>query len=183
MLPKIVRKFVDNIFDSIFFNLFKYKISTLRKFDEVVIFDLDNTLLDTYPLLNFMDLCDVFRKVKTHPGMMNLFNKYLEKEVFLFILSSRKMKFYGITNQYLNQNLNTKVPFYLVSEPFKKIKFLKFSASYFKRVTLYDDLSYNHENGEVKFYDEIINEIKKLSISYFDYEEILKINNSNLIDG
>lgn len=183
MLPKIIRKFVDKISDSISFILFKYKISTLRKFNEVVIFDLDNTLLDTYPLLNFMGLRDVFRSVKTHPGMMNLFNEYSEKEVFLFILSSRKIKFYGITNQYLKQNVNTKVPFYLVSEPFKKIKFLKYSASCFKRVTLYDDLSYNHENGEVKFYQEIINEVKKLSISYFGYEEILKINNLNLIDG
>ena len=183
MSPKVVRKFVDNIFDSISFILFKYKVSTLEKFEEVVIFDLDNTLLDTYPLLNNMELSDVFRKVKTHLGMINLFNEYSEKEVFLFILSSRKIKFYRITNQYLKQNITTKVPFYLVSEPFKKIKFLKYSACYFKKVTLYDDLSYNHENGEVKFYHEIISEVKKLSISYFDYEEILKINNLNLIDG
>jgi FMN phosphatase YigB (HAD superfamily) len=178
MLPKIVRKFVDNIFDNISFIFFKYKISTLRKFEEVVIFDLDNTLLDTYPLLNLMGLSDVFRSVKTQPRMINLFNEYLDKEVFLFILSSRKIKFYGITSQYLKQNVNNKVSFYLVSEPFKKVKFLKYSASCFKSVTLYDDLSYNHENGEVKFYHEIINEVKKLSISYFGYEEILKINNS-----
>ncbi len=176
MLPKIVRKFVNYISDTISFILFKYKISTLKNFDEVIIFDLDNTLVDTYPLLNLMKLNDVFRSVKTHSGMINLFHEFSEKEVSLFILSSRKINFYRITNQYLKQNITTKVPFYLVSEPLKKIKFLKYSVSCFKKVTLYDDLSYNHENGEVKFYHEIIDELKKLPISYFGYWEILKIN-------
>jgi hypothetical protein len=183
MLPKFIRKFIDYIFDSIFFFSFKYKVSTLRKFEEVVIFDLDNTLLDTYPLLNKMQLCDVFRKAKTHLGMINLFNQYIDKEVFLFILSSRKIKFYKITNQYIKQNISVRVPFYLVSIPFKKIMFLKYSARCFKKVTLYDDLSYNHENGEVKFYYEIISEVKKLSISHFGYHEILNINKLHLING
>lgn len=176
MLPKLIRKFVDYISDDISLILFKYKISNLKNIDEVVIFDLDNTLLDTYPLLNFMELNDVFRTVKTHPGMMNLFQEYSEKNVFLFILSSRKINFYCITKQYLIQNLNTKAPFYLVSSPFKKIKFFHYCTILFKRVTLYDDLSYNHENGEVKFYHDIINEVKKLSISYYGYWEIFKIN-------
>jgi FMN phosphatase YigB (HAD superfamily) len=183
MLPKVIRELVDNIFDSISFIIFKYKVSTLSKFDEVVIFDLDNTLLDTYPLLNKMELSDVFRNVKTHLGMINLFNEYSGKDVFLFILSSRKINFYRITNQYLKQNIITKVPFYLVSEPLKKIKFLKYSVICFKKVTLYDDLSYNHENGEVKLYHEIISEVKKLSISHYGYQEILKINNLTLVDG
>jgi FMN phosphatase YigB (HAD superfamily) len=181
MLLKIVRKLVDHIFDNLSFIAFKYKISTLKKFDEVVIFDLDNTLLDTYPLLNYMALRDVFRKVKLHPEMMKLFNDFSDKGVYLFILSSRKIKFYGITNDYLKKNIKTKAPFYLVSEPFIKIRFFKYSAACFKKVTLYDDLSYNHENGEVKFYHEIIKEVNELSISYFGYKEILKIN--NLIDG
>jgi hypothetical protein len=182
MLPKIVRKFIDNISDSITFIIFKYEATKFKKFEEVIVFDLDNTLLDTYPLLNTLELNDVFRSVKTQTGMMNLFNKYSEKEVFLFILSSRKIKYYGITKQYIKYNINSKVPFYLVSEPIKKIKFLKYSVCCFKKVTLYDDLSYNHENGEVKFYNEIISEVKKLSISYFDYAEILKINNLKSID-
>jgi len=176
MLPKTARKFIDYIADSISFILFKYKISTLKNFDEVVIFDLDNTLLDTYPLLNSMGLNDVFRSVKTHRGMINLFHDYSEKNVFLFILSSRKINFYWITKQYIRQKINSKVPFYLVSNPLKKIKFLYFSSIFFKKVTLYDDLSYNHENGEVKFYHEIISELKDLPITYFGYSEILKIN-------
>jgi hypothetical protein len=177
MLLKIARRLTDHFFDHISFIAFKYKISSLKKFDEVVIFDLDNTLLDTYPLLNHMTLKDVYRKVKSHPEMIKLFYDSSEKEVFLFILSSRKIKFYGITNEYVKQNIKAKVPFYLVSEPFKKIKYFKYSAACFNKVTLYDDLSYNHENGEVKFYHEIINEVNKLSISYFGFNDILKINN------
>lgn len=176
MLRIIVRNFIDYISDKFFFILFKYKISILNNFDEVVIFDLDNTLLDTYPLLNFMGLNDVFRNVNIHSGMMSVFHEYSKKNVFLFILSSRKINYYGITNQYLIQKLNTKVPFFLVSKPLKKIIFFHYCAKLFKKVTLYDDLSYNHENGEVKFYHDIINEVKKLPISYFGYWEILKIN-------
>jgi hypothetical protein len=180
MLLKTSRKLIDRIFDTIFFLAFIFKIKIIKKPEEVIIFDLDNTLVNTYPLLNSMTLRNVFRNVKIHPRMIKIFNDYDRQDVFLFILTSRDIKFYGVTKNYLRKNINTNTPVFLVSEPHKKIRFIKYCSSCFNKVTLYDDLSYNHENGEVKFYHEIINEINKLSISYVGYKEIFKIN--SLID-
>jgi len=40
----------------------------------------------------------------------------------------------------------------------------------------YDDLSFGHESGNIKYYDEIIFRIKEMpNIKYFDYSDILKI--------
>lgn len=176
MLFKTARKIFDFIFDNISFIAFKVKINNLRNLDKVVIFDLDNTLLDTYPLLNSMPLKDVFKKVRTHVEMMNLYNQFSDKKVFVFILSARKIEFYRITQNYIKQHINSTVPFYLVSEPSIKVRFLKYCVAFFNKVTLFDDLSYNHENGEVKFYHDIIKEVHELSIVYFGYDEIVKIN-------
>ncbi len=41
----------------------------------------------------------------------------------------------------------------------------------------FDDLSFNHENGDVLFYENVINSIKKLPIKYVDYFELLSMQN------
>jgi hypothetical protein len=181
-LKIVLRKLANYIFDNLSFFAFIFQINRLSGRDEVVIFDLDNTLVDTYPLLNCMPLKDVFKKVKIHSEMMKLLYHFSEKKVFVFILSARKIEFYGITKNYIKENIKIKVSFFLVSEPSKKIRFLKYTAAFFTKVTLFDDLSYNHENGEVKYYDDIYHEISKLSIVHLGYEEILKINSLISID-
>jgi hypothetical protein len=176
MSHKLIRKLVDCVLDNFTYLIFKKSINKYYGFDEVVIFDLDNTLIDTYPLLNHMPLREVFSNAVIHPNMMKILNDLSGKGVYVYILTSRKFQFYGVTKKYLSKNLNFKVPFYLVSEPIKKLKFVKYSSIVFNKVSYYDDLSYNHENGEVKFYLDVIGEIKKLPVSYFGYDEILKIN-------
>ena len=43
------------------------------------------------------------------------------------------------------------------------------------KITYIDDLTYNHENSDMKFY-RIIKKFNKLPISYFGYDEIRSIN-------
>jgi hypothetical protein len=40
-------------------------------------------------------------------------------------------------------------------------------------ITFFDDLSYNHEKGEVLFYKEVIEAVQKMPIKYIGYEELL----------
>jgi hypothetical protein len=42
-------------------------------------------------------------------------------------------------------------------------------------IVYFDDLSYNHENGEVLFYDDVINAVQKMPIQYVGYEELLTL--------
>jgi ribosome biogenesis SPOUT family RNA methylase Rps3 len=62
-----------------------------------------------------------------------------------------------------------------VSKPGDKLFYLN-SILQTHRVIYYDDLSYNHENGKVLFYEKMIEEIKKMDIVYYDYDFIKKLN-------
>jgi hypothetical protein len=42
-------------------------------------------------------------------------------------------------------------------------------------IVYFDDLSYNHENGEVLFYDDVINAVQKMPMQYVGYEELLTL--------
>ena len=67
----------------------------------------------------------------------------------------------------------------LVKETNLKINILKsiISKNEKEKIRLIDDLSYNHENGEVKFYEKVISFCKKNKhIIYFDKEIIDSIN-------
>ena len=68
------------------------------------------------------------------------------------------------------------IPLFLVPRAEDKLPYLNKALEYATRITYYDDLSYNHENGEVKFYSNVITELKKLRITYIGYQEINKVN-------
>ena len=48
-------------------------------------------------------------------------------------------------------------------------------------VEFYDDLSYNHENGEIKFYDDLIDKINKLGIKYYDFYFLSNLQNVDYV--
>lgn len=165
------------MFDFCSFFLFKYWIKYKSTHRNLYIFDLDNTLINTYPLLNLMNLKDAFKNADLHIGMLNLFLHLQKNNENVIILTSRNIKYFLITKSYIEKKISKKSPFFIVSDPSQKIKFIKYVLNKFNKITYFDDLSYNHENGEVKFYIEIISEINNLPIIYFGYDEILKINN------
>ena len=47
-------------------------------------------------------------------------------------------------------------------------------------VMYFDDLSYNHENGKVLYYDEVIKAVQKMPIRYIGYDELLKMQSNSL---
>ena len=53
------------------------------------------------------------------------------------------------------------------------------SESMIYPIVYLDDLSYNHENDDVLFYDEVITAVKKMPIRYIGYDELLKIQADN----
>jgi hypothetical protein len=64
--------------------------------------------------------------------------------------------------------------------PQYKINFEPFSSLNHSKSDIYpiiylDDLSYNHENGDVFYYENVINAVKKMPIHYIDYDALLKM--------
>ena len=173
---KVIKRNIIKLFDFISFISFKYWVNIKSKNKTLYIFDLDNTLINTYPLLNKMSLSKVFNNAELHTGMVNLFLNLKSNNNDLIILTSRNYKYYFNTSKFIKKKFSNSSPFYLVSHPVKKIIFIKYAVSKFVNVNYYDDLSYNHEYGEIKFYSDVIEELKHLPVNYFGYHEILKIN-------
>ena len=86
----------------------------------------------------------------------------------VFFLTARNITTFPSTIQWLVNKGFKKGSFELVflTTPAKKIKILQRAAVHGLDVEYYDDLCYNHENGEIKKYEQVINEVKSLKIKY-----------------
>ena len=69
---------------------------------------------------------------------------------------------------------------YLLSSPLLKIVILEIARRLNLKVIYFDDLPYNHENGEVFFYDTVLAYVAKHQIRHVGYELILKISREKL---
>ena len=61
----------------------------------------------------------------------------------------------------------------------KKVKFIEYLVSKGYLIEFYDDMSYNHENGKVLFYENEINYIKNLNLEYFGVKYLNLLNKIN----
>jgi hypothetical protein len=146
--------------------------------------DIDNTIGNTYPTLTRQYQTETERllSIPVFPRMKKLLNCLLKspsrKVIFL---TSRSYLTWNTTHQWLTQNgiLAAKSDIIIVSSPAQKIDFINKILPRNKPVTVIDDLSYNHENGQVKFYDTEIQLISGLSLRYIGYKTILRFNSKN----
>lgn len=156
-----------------YFLNFKMLLNSEHK--NINVFDLDNTLADTYPYIktsiNHLEL-------PAHKGMTELLKDKIADNQLCIILSARNYKITSNTKKWLEINIGSKknIPLFLVPRAEDKLPYLMFADKKFENVFYYDDLSYNHENGEVKFYQDVIESIKQTSIHYYGYDEINIIN-------
>jgi hypothetical protein len=92
----------------------------------------------------------------------------------ILFLSARSSDMYLVTKEWLKdkQLWNNRANLIIVQTPNDKLKYLSELSSEISDVEYYDDLSYNHENGEVLFYSSVIEKVKKMKIHYFDYSYI-----------
>lgn len=165
------------IFTLTYINCFIFfRLNNIRKDATIHIYDIDNTLTDTWKFLNCSNK-DILRELEFSIGMKNLINDlYLSNQVFFFTV--RPISKWNDTRFWLSLNLSKFKWFhlFLFSTPSHKIDFvLKLNKLGYK-IVFTDDLSYNHENGDVKFYIDEILRVKKSKVSYVSYDEILKIN-------
>lgn len=184
----ILRFFISCCIKLVFFLEFKIKVFflsyNLRKrffIKSVVIFDIDNTIADTWPsLLYKMDQATRLMNLPVFNGMASVVKSvnriHTTKVIFL---SHRPKKMTEVTKEWLKKNClySETSDIFLVSNVEHKYFFLKkISKLAGKNITYYDDLSYHHELGSIKFYEKVIRKVKKLPITYIGYEEINLIN-------
>lgn len=153
----------------------------------IVIWDLDNTLAKTWPSLVDFKGCHFKRLRNLEPFSFAVaaLDKSLRSDSLCnLVCSARALKFYRVTDTWLKMHLKRPVPFVLVPSAAYKaswIKRLKENLAH-KDVILIDDLSFNHEHGEVKFYEEESEIIQGSGIRLITGQELQKVQDGGVLD-
>ena len=158
----------------------------------VYVFDIDNTISNSFPsLIDRKKTIPIFRlitetyRVLRLPFFKNMVfivkNRIKRKNSIVFFLSARHPLLWLPTYLSLIYRIGFINPrnLILVRNTLKKIKVFELLNDMFKnrKIRVIDDLSYNHENGEIKYYEKVISFcVKNKSIIYFDKKVIDKIN-------
>ena len=162
-----------NFFYVIFFSIFHFFV--LRK-KKIIIFDIDNTIADTWPTHNGKFKSEYVRLVSipVFDKIIKIANKHILNGERVVFLTARDYKYYFVTLKWLSEIGFPSANLVMVSKPSEKINLLKSIQT--KNVILYDDMSYNHERGLVKFYTKEINEVLKMkNVEYFGYDFLIKL--------
>lgn len=155
---------------------FKFK-NVIAKNKEVYVFDIDNTIANTWPsfLSDYQDDLERLSKLSIFFNMRNYIMKEKDSGKKIIYLTARPYKSYITTLKWLNGVglIDSYGDLFLVECPMDKVLLFKGIKN---NVRYFDDLTYNHENGVFKYYNVEIDEIKSLSnVVYMDYFEINKI--------
>lgn len=144
--------------------------------EKIIIFDIDNTIADTWPsfLEKHKNERERLNNLKPFKNVVKLVQNYIDTGNEVIFLSARDYKFYKLTKKWITNNCVKNFQLILVSNPNEKLILLKIFKS--KDIIFYDDLSHSHEKGFALFYDDVLNEIKKLKkIKYVGYKELLNL--------
>lgn len=167
-----------SISNFLFFQLWKTNFNKTKK--SYLICDIDNTIADTWPSLTKNVK---FSSEKARYSSLALLNGSAQwvlenKSEQIIFLSARPFIYFFTTRKWLKQNgFNVKWNnVILVENAQAKLPFFKFLNEMNAEITVIDDLTYNHENDNIKYYSNIIRSVKEMDINYIDYESILKLN-------
>lgn len=141
----------------------------------VVIFDIDNTIVDTEKILKENDYIFLLTNAAILLPFKIIIENLLSKNFTLIFLTARPFSDYLITKKWLSKELKSFRYHLYCSESLRnKIYFFKLT---YKRVILIDDLAYGIDIGGTHYFD-VLNIIQKNGkISFFGYNEINQIKN------
>lgn len=145
---------------------------------EIVVLDIDNTIADTWKHLGTFAAGrkKFFLKLPVLHGTIQYIRENYSALPIVF-LSNRNITDIRSTKKWLrNAGFDLKENMLIVTnDPQDKLAYLQLLACG-KKVIYFDDLSYNHENGKVLFYDDVLRAVRLMDIKYYDYQFILKLN-------
>ncbi|MEE9438576.1 MAG: hypothetical protein V3V14_06210 [Saprospiraceae bacterium] len=153
----------------------KRKLQKINSFDQVCVFDIDNTLTISQLGKPVNHLSPIPRD-----GMINYVKELINQGKKVIFLSARNFNLFDNTIDWLqHQGIfdKDKNELFLVHSSISKIEYLKKLIESNKAVLFIDDLSYNHENSNIKYYKETEQEINKLNIEFKGLDFISKLKN------
>ncbi|MCW5907694.1 MAG: hypothetical protein KIS94_07545 [Chitinophagales bacterium] len=176
-MKKLFNFFADKYFHRVFQNFIKQHAGK-----SIFIFDIDNTIAHTYPsLLNqYNSEAERHLSLQVFPSMQQL-TSAIERSPSrcVLFLTARSYKMYRPTLQWLQQNgfPAAKQNVVVVPDAKTKLRYIESVLPLQPKLWLIDDMSYHHEHGEVKFYDNEIRLLLKMPLRYIGYQTIRRFQN------
>ena len=150
-----------------------------QKNKKTIIFDIDNTLANTWPTLvksAFKNEKERLLSLELIEGAKELVEFSIKNYDQILFLSARNPIHYITTKKWIINNFGDfSFKLRLVPNASLKIIYWGYLSKISKKIVVLDDLSYNHENDNIKYYK---NEIMYLDlnerIEYYNFTEIKK---------
>lgn len=177
MLRKLIKLILNPFIFIYFINKLNNFVGKNHHHSKFLILDIDNTIADTSEYLKNKKPNQkiLYKDISVLSKTIYHVNQNYSQLPVIFI-SHRNIFTYRDTISWLSGKIsNQEQLLILVSNPEDKLYYIN-NILKNKNVVYYDDLSYNHENGEVLLYKKIINKISKLDLKYYDYNFIQKLN-------
>jgi hypothetical protein len=182
----ILKLIIKKIYKIMFYFIALYNKTI---FQNIIFFDIDNTIADTWHSYNYYDPL-VWSSEKERLISLAVFINMkklceeLSRSHRIVFLSARSYRTFFLTKKWLEMvglpvSLSSII---LVEHAEYKLNVL---ASFFKERDIFyyiDDLSYNHEHGNVKYYWDVIKKIKNYNVNYLGADFIEKVNQANSQD-
>jgi hypothetical protein len=161
-----------------------YFIQKVKKFYKqypspgILVLDIDNTIADTWPAIRDRGAekwhhFSLFKKLRPFQERITFFISRYPASPIIF-LSTRNIVYYKTTKRWLLQSgfNNRNFLLILTLKVEDKLKYLEILQNQYKKVIYCDDLSYNHEHGEVKYYQHVIDKVADMKLEYWGFTEI-----------
>jgi len=150
----------------------------------LVIYDIDNTIADTWRQLGLSknEPSKLYRNLLFFPSMLKRIQEdYNGPSNRILFFTVRPIGTWLITLRWLMRH---KLPvkwhdLFFFSSPTHKIDLLECLVKKGYEIIFIDDLSYNHENGNVLFFVEEIKRVQNMPLIYKGLTEILAIQNDS----
>jgi hypothetical protein len=174
-----MNRYIDGLINYISSIYFLFKFYKLHRGTKcLTIIDIDNTIANTWPTIKKKD----FNYIKITPliNSIRYIKSHLENKNSEFIfLSHRNLRNFDETHLWLKKNFDSKISkdsIFLVNKPNFKLYYYKYLAKRKSKIIIFDDLSRNHENGKILFYDKVIKYIEINGFEFYDYNFIKNLN-------
>jgi phosphatidate phosphatase APP1 len=153
------------------------KLLRLLPGEHLLICDIDNTIADSWPSLVQKTNNETFRLLHL-PVLQGTVNWLLQQKKPIVYISARNFLTKNVTENWLQKN---NLPYkknhlFLVQKASDKLFFLQMALASQKKLTYIDDLCYEQETGQPKYYTSLISQIRQMPLTYHDLEFIEALN-------
>tara|TARA_B100001063_G_C16758058_1_gene554289 strand:- start:1389 stop:1916 length:528 start_codon:yes stop_codon:yes gene_type:complete len=168
------QKIVNVVFKLLFF------LRGIKDSKNIYVYDIDNTIAKTHEFPGYNGILDKKNVLQLdyHKKIRSKIISNYEKKDVVFFFSVRPLYLWKKTFFWLkNIGIDLKLTeLFFFQSPKHKVDLIKYLCDKGYKIVFYDDMSYNHENNKVLFYQNEIDILKKMPIEFFDYNFLKKYN-------